>query len=123
MSGRVVHFELPYVDGERARSFYAEAFGWEVTEAGRGYMHAVTGPSEDFEPTGPGYVNGGLLRSEGPGQGPIIVIEVDDLEASLAKVVDLGATVILPATKAGDSGSAAYIKDVEGNIVSLWQRP
>jgi len=30
MAGRVVHFEIPYDDGERARRFYAEAFGWQL---------------------------------------------------------------------------------------------
>ena len=30
MSGRVVHFEVPFDDGDRARSFYKEAFGWQV---------------------------------------------------------------------------------------------
>ena len=28
MSGRVVHFEIPFDDGDRARAFYQEAFGW-----------------------------------------------------------------------------------------------
>ena len=27
MAGRVVHFEVPFSDGDRARAFYAEAFG------------------------------------------------------------------------------------------------
>lgn len=27
MSGRVVHFEIPYHDGERARGFYERVFG------------------------------------------------------------------------------------------------
>ncbi|MGI8717978.1 MAG: VOC family protein, partial [Lapillicoccus sp.] len=30
MSARVVHFEIPHDDAERARSFYREAFGWDV---------------------------------------------------------------------------------------------
>ena len=30
MSGRVVHFEVPFDDGDRARSFYKEAFGWQL---------------------------------------------------------------------------------------------
>ena len=32
MSGRVVHFEVPFDDGDRARSFYKEAFGWQLME-------------------------------------------------------------------------------------------
>ncbi len=31
MSGRVVHFEIPADDVERAQSFYQEAFGWQIT--------------------------------------------------------------------------------------------
>ena len=27
MAGRVVHFEIPHDDGDRARGFYAKAFG------------------------------------------------------------------------------------------------
>lgn len=30
MAGRVVHFEIPYDDGDRARSFYERAFGWQL---------------------------------------------------------------------------------------------
>ncbi|HEX7428638.1 MAG TPA: VOC family protein, partial [Mycobacterium sp.] len=32
MTGRVVHFEVPFSDGERARSFYQQAFGWQLNE-------------------------------------------------------------------------------------------
>ncbi|MGH3366855.1 MAG: VOC family protein [Nocardioidaceae bacterium] len=27
MTGRIVHFEIPFDDGDRARKFYGEAFG------------------------------------------------------------------------------------------------
>ena len=30
MSGRVVHFEVPYDDGDRARRFYGDVFGWQI---------------------------------------------------------------------------------------------
>jgi len=30
MSGRVVHFETPFADGDRARAFYQGAFGWSL---------------------------------------------------------------------------------------------
>ena len=30
MSSRVVHFEVPYDDAERARRFYADVFGWQI---------------------------------------------------------------------------------------------
>ena len=30
MSGRVVHFEIPFDDGERGSAFYRDVFGWEI---------------------------------------------------------------------------------------------
>ena len=30
MSARVVHFEVPYDDAERARNFYRDVFGWQI---------------------------------------------------------------------------------------------
>ena len=45
MSCRVVHFEIPFDDGDRARSFYAEAFGWELAKLPElDYTIATTGP-------------------------------------------------------------------------------
>ena len=65
MSGRVVHFEVPFDDGDRARSFYKEAFGWQIMEMPEmGYTIVMTGPSDDSGPTEPGFINGGMLSRE-----------------------------------------------------------
>ena len=46
MSGRIVHFELPYDDAERARSFYGGVFGWDIQSyPGMEYSMVSTGPS------------------------------------------------------------------------------
>ena len=75
MSGRVVHFEIPYDDGDRARSFYKEAFDWQLVtmpEMG-GYTLVMSGPSGDEEgPSEPGFINGGMLsRSDAATSGPV----------------------------------------------------
>lgn len=122
MSGRVVHFEIPYVDGDRARSFYADAFGWELRETpGMTYTHALTGPTDDRGPAEPGFVNGGLMRRESPNEGPMVIIDVDDIDLALARIAELGGSVVLPRQDVGELGYAAYFKDVEGNILGLWQ--
>ena len=62
MSGRVVHFEVPFDDGDRARSFYKEAFDWQLQEMpGMDYTLVMSGPSGDQGPTEPGFINGGML--------------------------------------------------------------
>ena len=48
MSGRVVHFEIPFDDGDRARKFYSEAFGWTINEIpDLHYSIVQTGPTKD----------------------------------------------------------------------------
>jgi predicted enzyme related to lactoylglutathione lyase len=41
MSGRVVHFEIPFDDGDRARAFYREAFGWQLQDWEGSYTSPV----------------------------------------------------------------------------------
>jgi predicted enzyme related to lactoylglutathione lyase len=48
MSGRVVHFEIPFDDGDRARQFYRDAFGWVINEIPEMHYNIVqTGPIND----------------------------------------------------------------------------
>ena len=45
MGGRVVHFEVPFDDGDRARAFYSDVFGWQMQEMPEmQYTMAMTGP-------------------------------------------------------------------------------
>jgi predicted enzyme related to lactoylglutathione lyase len=124
MSGRVVHFEIPYDDGDRARSFYKEVFDWQVQQMPDmgGYTLVMTGPSGDEGPTESGYINGGMLsREQGATRGPVIVVDVPSIDASLAKIGTLGGSTVVGKTPVGDMGFAAYFTDPEGNVVGLWE--
>ncbi|MGY1681601.1 VOC family protein [Geodermatophilus sp. SYSU D01176] len=123
MSGRVVHFEIPVDDGERARSFYKEAFGWQLQEMpGMDYTLVVTGPSGDQGPTEPGFVNGGMLaRSTAAAPGPVVVVDVESIDVALERVSDLGGSTVLGKQPVGDMGFTAYVRDPEGNVVGLWE--
>jgi len=122
MSGRVVHFEIPFDDAERAQGFYREAFGWTLMNMPEmSYTLATTGPSGEQGPDEPGFINGGMLRRESPNEGPILVIDVDDIDAALAKIESLGGQTLIGRQAVGEMGYAAYFKDVEGNNMGLWQ--
>ncbi len=123
MSGRVVHFEIPYDDGDRARRFYKEAFGWQLQEMpGMEYTLAMSGPSADTGPTEPGFINGGMLpREEAASGGPVIVVDVASIDAALAKVGELGGSTVVPKQPVGTMGFTAYFKDPDGNVVGLWE--
>jgi predicted enzyme related to lactoylglutathione lyase len=124
MSGRVVHFEIPFDDGDRARSFYKDAFDWQVQQMPDmgGYTLVMSGPSGDTGPTEAGFINGGLLsREQAATPGPVVVVDVDSIDASLEKISGLGGSVVTAKTPIGDMGFAAYFQDPEGNVVGLWE--
>ena len=124
MSGKVVHFEIPFDDGDRARSFYKEIFDWQLVtmpEMG-GYTLVMSGPSTDQGPTEPGFINGGMLsRTEAATSGPVVVVDVDSIEDSLARIGELGGSTVVRKTPVGDMGFAAYVTDPEGNVLGLWE--
>jgi uncharacterized protein len=123
MSGRVVHFEIPFDEGDRARRFYAEAFGWQLQGMpGMGYTLVTTGPSGREGPTEPGFVNGGMMsREDSPSPAPILVVDVDSIDDTLARVGDLGGRTLRGREPVGDMGFAAYLADPEGNVIGLWE--
>ena len=122
MSDRVVHFEIPFDDGERATGFYGEAFGWDVNAMPQmQYVMVSTGPSEQGPPSEPGFINGGMLKRGLPVGSPVITVNVEDIDASLEKIEKLGGTTVQAKQPVGDMGFAAYFKDTEGNVLGLWQ--
>lgn len=123
MSGRVVHFEIPFEEGDRARSFYEDAFGWNLMHLPEmSYTMVSTGPtSEQGPPSEPGFINGGMMQRGGSITGPVITVDVDDIDGALEKIEKLGGSTVSPKQTVGDMGFAAYFKDPEGNLLGLWQ--
>ena len=124
MSGRVVHFEIPYDDGDRARAFYKDAFGWNIVHMPEmSYTLVSTGPTpEDGPPTEPGFINGGMMmRSDSLSSSPVVVIDVLDISDTLSRVESLGGATLQVKQPVGDMGFAAYFADSEGNVMGLWQ--
>jgi predicted enzyme related to lactoylglutathione lyase len=124
MSGRVVHFEVPFDDGDRARAFYKGAFGWTIMPMPEmNYTMVSTGPTtENTGPSEPGYIGGGLTQRSDMLQGPVITVGVDDIDAALTKVEQLGGkTVMARQDIGGGMGFTAYFTDPEGNLMGLYQ--
>ncbi|HET8527621.1 MAG TPA: VOC family protein [Gaiellaceae bacterium] len=108
----VTHYEIACADVDRAQRFWGGLFGWQFGESvmpGGEYRMAQTGEQ-----------SGAALSSMGEPGHPNVYFDVDDIEASLAKVRELGG-------EAGDKspvpqmGWFAACKDSEGNAFSLWQ--
>lgn len=123
MSGRVVHFEVPADDLERARNFYQEAFGWNLSSMPEvNYTVVSTTPTDgQGRPTEPGAINGGMFQREAPLSSPVITIEVDDVDKALETVESLGGATVRAKESVTGMGFAAYFTDSEGNLMGLWE--
>jgi predicted enzyme related to lactoylglutathione lyase len=120
---KVVHFEIPFDQPERAQKFYQQAFQWQVLPMPEMSYHMVTTtPSgEDFRPKEPGAINGGLFQREGALKTPVLVIGVDEIKAAVERVKAAGGKIVKDPYKVGDMGVVAYFQDPEGNVLGLWQ--
>jgi uncharacterized protein len=123
---KVVHFEIPADDVERAKGFYGEVFGWQLntTPVGDGEYTSVITTSVDpqtFAPTEPGGINGGMTERSGNIPSPVITIGVDDIDQRLKEVETNGGAVVTPRTAIPGMGAFAYFKDPEGNVMGLWE--
>jgi len=123
MSGRVVHFEIPADDLDRAREFYRSAFGWTLTPVpDMDYTMVMTMPVDDQgRPTEPGGINGGMFRRSSELGSPVVTIDVADIDKALEVVESLGGATVTPRMQIGEMGWAAYFRDPEGNVLGLWQ--
>jgi uncharacterized protein len=123
MADKVVHFEIPADDLDRARAFYGEAFGWAINSIPElDYSTVETTPTDDANmPTESGAINGGMMRRQAPITGPVLTIGVADVDASLRRIEELGGKVAIPKQAVADMGFTAYFSDPEGNLVGLWE--
>ena len=123
MTGRVVHFEVPFDDADRARDFYKEVFDWQIQSMPEmNYTIVSTGPTSDQGmPSEPGFIGGGMMQRQAPVNSPVITIAVDDIDATINAVEKHGGAAVGEKMAVGDMGFAAYFSDSEGNLMGLWQ--
>ena len=123
MAGKVVHFEVPYDDADRARGFYRDVFGWNVQPVPEfDYNFVQTGPtSDEGMPTEPGFIGGGMMERQGDVDRPVITIDVDDMTTALASIAEHGGSAVGDPMDVGEMGVAGYFRDSEGNLMGLWQ--
>ena len=122
---KVVHFEIPFDNEERAKKFYQDVFGWQIVSVPEMNYTMVTTVETDQQtmmPRTPGAINGGLMkRDSSSGKNPVLVIDVQNIDDHLAKIKNAGGKVVMPKTEVGDMGLYARVSDTEGNIVGVWQ--
>ncbi|MEV0368997.1 VOC family protein [Streptomyces sp. NPDC050636] len=118
--GSVAWFEIDTADPKAAQDFYGTLLGWTFQPVpapdGRTYT-LITVPGDPY-PTGG-------IRPTGTGgeEGITVSMVSTDAAADVARLKDLGATVVLPPAKAADGGDYARLKDTRGNLFTIWTPP
>jgi predicted enzyme related to lactoylglutathione lyase len=121
---KVVHFEIPVDDVDRAQAFYRTVFGWEVQPIEDiGYTIVRTTPIDEESqlPTEPGAINGGMMRRSSEAPGPSVTIQVASIDEALGRIETEGGSTVRPRTELPGMGAYAYFKDTEGNVGGLWE--
>jgi hypothetical protein len=113
MAGQMVHVEFPAGDTQKARDFWGGLFGWQ--------FQAFEGSPSEYHMTQFSETQGGaIMEAEGDKRGPRVYFGVDDINASTARVSELGGQggQALPVPT---MGWFAVCSDSEGNEFGLWQ--
>ena len=115
--GEITHIELPSDDLERAKAFYSELFGWPMQQVPEmpDYVLFQSGPGESGGAIG--------MRGVSAPDRMRLYVEVESLDATLAKVQELGGSIAVEITDVPGQGRYAAVVDTEGNEIGLWEEP
>ncbi len=102
-----------------ARAFYRAVFGWDYDIGGPEFGGYTTARAGQHTAAG----IGGNVSADGT-IFPVVwglYFATDDIEADVARAVELGATMLFPAMTVGEFGRMASCLDPGGAVFSFWQ--
>lgn len=113
----IVHVEIASADNDAQKAFYSALLGWQVNEVPMGddFTYVMFNTGVDM---------GVALSVVGDGMKPgdvILYFQSDDIDADMARVPELGGTVILPRQEVPGFGVLGMFLDPTGNRVAFWQ--
>ena len=113
---RIVHFEIPADNPDRAVDFYTKVFGWEINkwEGPIDYWLVKTGEAGQ-----PGIDGGIVQRAENAVT--VNTVDVPSLDEFIDKIEKAGGKVVLPKIVVPGVGYMAYCADTEGNVFGMMQ--
>ncbi|MFN2450304.1 MAG: VOC family protein [Candidatus Baltobacteraceae bacterium] len=124
MPSPVVHFEIATKDPDALTAFFRDAFDWTIagTHAGTGEgdipKYIVLRPTGEEEPNIG--INGGVGGVPQGYDGHVtFYIAVDDIEAALQKVEQLGGTRIMGPEQVPGGPLIALFSDPQGHTIGL----
>lgn len=118
--GSIAWVDLTVDRAEQIRDFYQSVVGWSVSEVDMGgYQDYCMLPSAAEQPAA-GICHARGVNSDLPGHW-LIYIVVADLDASVARCLELGGKVLSGPKKSGEKGRYCVIQDPAGAVAALYQ--
>lgn len=113
---RVIHFEVPADDPDRAARFYSDVFAWKINrwQGPQDYWLITTGAGQ------PG-IDGGMLRRSHPGAGTVNTVDVPSVDQAVTQIQAAGGQIVAPKMAIPGVGYLAYCLDTEGNTFGIMQ--
>lgn len=109
---RVIHFEVVGKDGPALQKYYGQLFGWNIDTNNPG-GYGMTKADDT------GVVVGVGASPDGSGGWVTGYVTVKDIDATLARVTELGGTVVMPKFSPGAGATLAMVADPEGHVIGL----
>jgi predicted enzyme related to lactoylglutathione lyase len=112
----ICHVEIPTTDLEKSNAFYSNLFGWKITVMPQ--MHWAS--FETGAEPGGGFSKVEKVSSVGE-QGVLLYVSVENIQEALARVMELGGSVIKEKTEIPEMGWYAHFADPFGNIIGIYE--
>jgi predicted enzyme related to lactoylglutathione lyase len=112
--GEIRYLQIPVVDVDASAAFYERALGWTSRTRDDG--------STAFDDS-TGHVSGewAVERQPAGDTGVLVYVRVDDVEASLEKIVEAGGEIVLPRAAEGEELAYGTFRDPAGNVLGVFQ--
>ena len=113
---RVVHFEIPAENPERAAQFYKKVFDWKIDKWPGPFNYWLVTTGEDKEPG----INGAIMEKTNF-KATVNTVAVPSVDDFVKKVMEAGGKVVMPKGAVPGQGYVAYVTDTEGNVFGIFQ--
>lgn len=114
-SGRVTWFEVASTDVARSAAFYRGLFRWDLGGDPAVYLYVA---AQDGVQGIPGGVMPAPARV---GPYALFGVEVDDVDDSYSRAMDLGAKSVVEPTDNPGGVRSAYLRDPDGSMFSIYR--
>ena len=111
--GEIRYLQIPAADVDASAGFFEAVFGWSIRTKPDG-ERAFDDPS--------GHVSGTWVLGREPAREPglLVWLMVDDVDATLGRIVKAGGEVVAPMAPQGEGEAIATFRDPAGNVLGIF---